>query len=106
MRMRVLIRDAAMRGPPGVPHPVGAGESMFRRLFFEIGYAANFLCDLKRAVLQDRDARRIVAAIFEALQAFDYQGESFLLTNVANNAAHELEELNLPSRSQMRHCFR
>ena len=40
------------------------------------------------AIAADRDAGRIVAAIFQALEAFQDDGDRFAVPDIANDAAH------------------
>ena len=91
MRVRVFFRGAAVRGPARVADAVDAFEGRLRgwtssRLRSLPGRAADF----QFAVLaDDGDARGIVAAIFEALQAVEDERHDLFRADVADNSAHD-----------------
>jgi hypothetical protein len=65
VRVRVVFVGAAMRRPAGVAEADVAFERMRREPFFEITQLAARANARQPSLLQRRDARRIIAAIFE-----------------------------------------
>ena len=57
--------------------------------FFKIAQFARGAANFELAVVaDDGDARRIVAAIFEALQAVEDQRDNLLRADISDNSAH------------------
>ena len=87
----VLFGGAAVGGPAGVADAEGAVEGMVAQDFFEIAELAGGAADFEESGVgaADGDAGRVVAAVFEAAQALDDDGDDFLTADVANNSAHD-----------------
>jgi hypothetical protein len=88
MGMRILLRRFTMGRPPRVTDPGGPTKTLFAQRLFQIDQFADATADLDFAVAMDRDAGRIVSAIFQTLQAIQENGNRVLITDVSDNAAH------------------
>jgi len=66
MRMRVAHGGLAVRGPARVTDADRAGQRVVLQQVFERGELAHRATRRQRAALKDSDARRVVAAVFEA----------------------------------------
>ena len=77
MRMGVLFGGAAVRGPAGVADAEGAVERMLAQDLFQVAQLAGSAAHFERcaAWAADGDARRVVAAIFQAPQPLDDDGD-------------------------------
>src|SRR3546814_329123 len=91
VRMRVEFRHATMRGPAGVAdaqvgmEALGAGG----RLHFGDAAGTAHATDVAPLPLVDHgDAGRVVAAVFEALETFDEDGNHIAIRDRADDAAH------------------
>src|SRR5205807_3370654 len=92
VRVRVDGVGGAVRGPARVGDAgVAAGERL-AELFFEHADLAGRLVHLDPAVGDERDPRRVVAAILEPLQTLEQQGRRLPGTGVPYDAAHRGEE--------------
>ena len=91
MGVGVFFGGAAMGGPAGVADAEGAVERMFAKDFFEIAEFAGSAADLEESGIgaADGDAGRVVAAIFEAAQALNDDGDNLLTADVTDDSAHE-----------------
>ena len=98
MRMRVLFGRAAVRGPARVAEAVEAGERLRLDGVFEIDQLAGAAPDFDRAVLDDGDAGRVVAAIFEPPQPLEEDGHDGLRSDVTDDSAHIVESLSPSGR--------
>ncbi len=87
VRMRVGFGHAAVRGPARVPDAEQAGEVFRGRRGFHLRDSADAPHAADVAV-EDRHARGIVAAVFEALQSLDQHGNDVALRDGADDAAH------------------
>ena len=92
VRVGVGVADAAMGRPAGMADAAGAGERGPRDLFLEVGDSADFFRDCEGAALEDGDAGGVIAAIFQAFEAFEDEGSRFLSTDVADDSAHDGRE--------------
>ena len=88
--MRVQLRRASVRGPARVPDPGRAGGGRAVELLDEVAELAGRAVDREPAVRQGRDARRVVAAVFEPLQPLEEERARLTGTDVADDAAHGL----------------
>ncbi len=90
VRMRVDDRRLAVGCPPGVPDAQVTGRHVVMELgdqVVNLGLALGH-AGLMGARLHDGDARRVVAAVFEALQRVHEDGRRLSLTQVADDSAH------------------
>src|ERR1700759_5682555 len=94
--MRVFIRRRTVRGPARMTNADSSRNRALgqqpRQTFVDLPL---FLARLDGVILQDRNARAVVAAIFEPTQTFQNNSGSLSFTNVANNAAHD--DLDIPT---------
>ena len=91
MRMRVFFGGTAVRGPARMADAIGAVERTQPNRFFEVAQLAFSAADLEFVILvDDGDARRVVAAIFELPQTIDDQRHYLFVSDVTNNSTHKL----------------
>ena len=89
MRMGVLFRGPAMRGPAGVANAVGAVQRLQANDLFQIAQLALGAAHLQAiAVAGHRDTGGVIAAIFQPPQTVDNDRHNPLLSHITNNAAH------------------
>ena len=72
------------------PMPAWPGERLGEQPVFEVAELALGAAALEMAVLDGRDAGRVIAAIFEPAQRVDEIGRDRLLPDNANDAAHAM----------------
>ena len=104
MRMGILFRGTAVRGPARVADAVGAVERLQADDLFQVAQLAFGAANLQTvAIAAHRDSGGIVAAIFQPPQALDDDRDHPLLANVSHDAAHA----NAPSfrPGGNRRCF-
>ena len=58
---------------------------------FEVRQLAGAAPQVDGAVVHDRDARRVVAAIFEPAQPVDQDGNDVLRSDVSDDSAHSVD---------------
>lgn len=92
VRVGVGVADAAMGRPAGMADAAGAGERGPRDLLLKVGDSADFFRDRERSALEDGDAGGVIAAIFQAFEAFADEGSRSLSTDVADDSAHDGRE--------------
>ena len=88
MRVRVLVRGTAVRGPASVGNADLPGGGM---LFEQVGEhldAPGALADFELAAVNGGEARRVVAAIFQPPQPVQQDGGRRCLADVADDSAH------------------
>src|SRR5690606_20227547 len=78
----------AMGGPAGVGDAGEAGQPVLRDLLAQFGHALRTAGAAQVPVHVQRHAARVIAAVFQPLQAFDQNGGDVALSDGANNAAH------------------
>ena len=88
VRMGVLLGRPAVRRPPRVADAVVARDRVQRDDVLEPRELAGAAPQLDGAVVHDRDARRVVAAVFEPPQPVDEHRDDFLGSDVSDNPAH------------------
>ena len=69
-----------------------AVEAVFGRLLHQVFHATGLLGDVELSLLQNAHSRGVVAPILEALEPLEEDGNRFLLTDVADNAAHVIRK--------------
>ena len=89
--MGVLFGGTAVGGPAGVADAEGAGEGVVGDEGFEVAELAGGAAELHVAVggAGDGDAGGVIAAVFEAAQAFDDDGHGRIGANVSDDSTHE-----------------
>lgn len=88
VRVGVVRGRRAVRGPAGVGD---AGETLHVRfvdLLFQVGHARGAARALQLAIDVQGDAAGVVAAVFQALEAFDQDRGDVALRYRADDAAH------------------
>ncbi len=89
MGVRVLLGGAAVGGPAGVSDAVGAVDGVGGDDVLEIDELAGGAAELEAGGgAGDGDAGGVVAAVFEAAQAFNDDGDDGLLADIANDSTH------------------
>ncbi len=89
VRVGVLLGGAAVRRPAGVADAVGAVDGIFGENLGEVAELARSTTDLERvAATSDGDARRVIAAVFEAGEAFHDDGDAGLGADVTDDSTH------------------
>ena len=89
MRMRIFFGGTSMGGPASMANAVGAVERLQADDFFEIAQLAFGAANLETvSVTSNRDAGRVVAAVFKASEPFKDDGNNRFLPHVANDPTH------------------
>ena len=111
-KVRVGIeRDrGAMRGPARVGDARKTAQAFFADLLFQLGHARGGARTLQPAVGMQGDAAGIVAAVFQALQAFEQDGSDITLRYCADDAAHgnlclKIHQCTHANAEQMKYAF-
>src|SRR5262249_36801144 len=90
MRMRVLIRRSAVRGPARVANADAAWRPCLGQLFFQKVDATGRFYDGKLTVRSDcHDTGTVVAAVLQAMKTFDEKIHRFTVAHIADNSTHE-----------------
>ena len=89
MRVRVCLVDGAVRSPAGVGNTRLAGQGLFTQQGFQLSNFANTAALVQRATRQHGHAGRVVAAIFQAVQAFEQDGGDIALRHSADDSTHQ-----------------
>src|SRR5690606_3268203 len=95
VRVGVGVGDAAVGGPARVRDADVAGEFLLGGVGGEVVHAADLFDQGYPVVLQDRDAGRVVATVFQSLQSLQDDGGRLLFTDIAYDAAHVFLYLGL-----------
>ncbi len=86
----VFFGGATMRGPAGVADAVSAVEGVVAEDLFDVfeltGGTAEF--ELFFSGAADSDSGRVIAAVFEAAQAFEDDWNNFFRADVTDDSAH------------------
>ena len=93
MRVRVVHRWRAMRGPAGVGDTGGGRDLFSPDIGFELGHARRAARAPELTQLMHRDAAGVVATVFQPLQAFEQDGNDIALADGADDATHGLSPL-------------
>ena len=88
--VRVFFGGAAVGGPAGVADAEGAGEGVVGDEGFEVAELAGGAAKLELAVgcAGDGDAGGVIAAVFQAAQAFDDDGHGRIGADVSDDSTH------------------
>src|SRR5213594_2561653 len=87
--VRVLVRGPAVGGPARVADPERARHGALTQDPLERLDAPGGAADLELAVLEHRNPCRVVPAVLQALEPLDDDGHRVLVTDVADDAAHD-----------------
>src|SRR5690606_40075752 len=88
VRVRVGFGDAAVRGPAGVADADLGGAALGLRGAFHLRHAPGPAHAVHATVAQHGDAGRVIAAVFQALEALDQDGNHIAVRDGADNSAH------------------
>ncbi|MCY1361205.1 hypothetical protein D9M69_478640 [compost metagenome] len=88
MRVGIVRGRHAVGGPAGVGDAGEAADLVLGNLFGQFGHSLRAARTAQMAVGIDGDAAGIIAAVFQALEAFNKNGGDVALGDGANNAAH------------------
>ena len=92
VRMGVAVGGPAVRGPSGVAQTGGAGQSAdttFGERILEVGQPARTTADCQATVpIDQRDSRRVIAAVFHPAQRVDHDAAGLTSSDVADDSAH------------------
>jgi len=91
VRVRVELRDAAVSRPARVRDADRPALRRRRPVALQPGDHADALANVERPILDQRNPGRIVAAIFEALQAVDQETARRFDADATDDAAHRLK---------------
>src|SRR5271165_3451413 len=88
--MSVLFGGAAVGGPAGMTDAVGTVQGVVAEDLFDVAQLAGGAADFEFffAGAADRDAGRVIAAIFETPQSFENDRDNFLFAYVTDDSAH------------------
>jgi hypothetical protein len=88
VRMGVLFGRTAVSRPAGVTDAERARQRPLTEDTFEILEPAGGAAHVQGAVVEDRDARGVVAAILESLQSLDDDADRALVPDVSDDSTH------------------
>ncbi len=88
VRVRVVYFGCAVRGPARVGDAGAGSNAILGHAGFQLGHAGSAARALELAALVHRHATAVVAAVFQALQAFDQDGDDVAVADRADDAAH------------------
>ena len=89
MRVRVALARRAVGGPTGVGDTQTAHQRVFGQRCFEFADFARATHALKGFVVgENRDTGAVIAAVFEALEAFEQDGGDVTFSDCADNSTH------------------
>ena len=90
VRMRVAVGRLAVRRPARVADAAGAVEAaLFLDLFFQIGDTPLRLDNAQAIPGKCRNARGVIAAVFEAVQPLDQNRKRVFAPRETNNSTHK-----------------
>ena len=90
MRMRIFLARLAVRCPARMTNSAGPMQRKRRARILKLAYFAASLNDVKRAIVHQRNASRIVASIFKSAQTIQQIRACFFSSCICNNATHKL----------------
>mmetsp|Transcript_59261 Transcript_59261/g.139848 ORF Transcript_59261/g.139848 Transcript_59261/m.139848 type:complete len:517 (-) Transcript_59261:3941-5491(-) len=88
MRVGVVHRRRAVRGPAGVGDAGAGADAVLLGLGLQLGHAGGAARPAQAAILMHGDAAGVISAVLQPLQAFDQDGNDIALTDRADDAAH------------------
>ncbi len=86
--MRVLLARLAVRGPPRVADPGRAFERLLAERVREVDELAEPATHAQLLVLDDGDARRVVAAVLESCEPAEEHFRRLAWPDVSDDSAH------------------
>src|SRR5205807_8454182 len=94
MRMSVLFRGAAMRGPARVSDAPAAFQRLEANRFFQVAQLAFRTAHLQRSAISiaaNGNACGVISAIFQASEALNNDGHNPLFAYVTYDSAHKFK---------------
>src|SRR6185503_4103717 len=88
VRVGVLVGRLAVRRPPRVADAEHARRRLLDELLLERAQLAAAADDARHALVPDRDAGRVIAAILELAQAADDDRGGLARSDITDDAAH------------------
>ncbi len=88
VRVGILFRGPSVRRPARVPHAIKALERLRVDRLLEVHELARAPATFDLPVSDDRHAGRIVAAIFEAAESINQDGNDFFRAEITDDSAH------------------
>src|SRR3954447_7512474 len=88
VRVRVLVIDLAVGGPPRVTDSEATARRFLRHQLGQVANSSGALPRLNIFAVDDSDSGGIVSAIFKAAEAVQEDGSRFRTTDVTDNSAH------------------
>ncbi|MNN19649.1 hypothetical protein D3C81_1328990 [compost metagenome] len=88
MRMCIVRSGCAVGCPARVRDAGKAAQVFLGNLLFQFRHAGGAACAFQLAVDVQRDAARVVTAVFESFKAFDQNGSDIALSDCADDTAH------------------
>ena len=95
MRVGILLAWHAVRRPAGVGNAAGAADACFLRFGDKARHFANGAAALDAATVTDGESGRVIAAIFEAFQAFKQDGGDIAFGDAGDDSAHGVFSLGV-----------
>ena len=90
MRVRVLIRHTAVRGPSRVRDAGIPGERRILQQRGEIRDAPGALARFDLSARERRDSGAVIAPVFETTETVQEDWDCWIIADVADDAAHEI----------------
>ena len=88
MRVGIPFTWHAVRRPAGVGNAAGAADACFLRFGDEARHFADGAAALDAATVANGESSRVIAAIFEAFQAFKQDGGDIAFSDAGDDSAH------------------
>ena len=98
VRVGIGVRGLAMGRPARMTDADVRLDRMLEQRLLEIGDLTDPAAHLQATAVDDGEAGRVVAAIFEALEAFDEERRRVLVAHVPDDPAHETRPFRDPGR--------
>jgi hypothetical protein len=90
MRMGIGVARQPMCGPARMADPHRTVNGALVQQFRKARYPSNAFANLQAAMIEQANPGGVIAAIFEAAEAFEKQRGSVFLANISNDATHGL----------------
>ena len=93
MRVSIFFGGTTVRGPTRVTDTVSAVERLLSQSLFEVAQFSCGATNFELMILVDNgDARRIIATVFKFAQAVDYQRHHLFVSHVSDYSTHISEQ--------------
>ena len=105
MRVGIGFGGCPMGGPAGVSDACGTGsQAAVLCLFAQICDPSCHLADVNGVVFRNRNARGVIAPVFQFFQSFQQQRSRALVSCIAHNSAHRLPPSSGLSHWKRKQC--